>query len=204
MQRGFVVIAVLIVGAAAYVIGAASRESHDETAPPRAERASLPLATDERAQSRPVSDRRAEALQRELLESNRALRAAVEALTAALHEREGDARDAAAQQPASTPEQWVARQRAREPEVVLDALCRLRARMLTRALQFDARAASEVGNIVGTLTPDELRAAQRVQEQNVLIHRKWADACRSALGELDAVRTLDDLARWRVRHGEFE
>ena len=105
---------------------------------------------------------------------------------------------------APSVEQWAARVRAREPDVVIDMTCRLREQVLTRALKYDAAAGSAVGPIVGLLDPKELQDAQALQLVHAKMYREQAERCRIANKELDAVRTLQDLARWRAAHDALD
>ena len=153
-----------------------------------------------------ASDARTESLLREMRDVNRALRVAITELTA---EMKSARTSAAAAQAAPegrpdhpTPEQWAARLRAREPDLVMETVCRLRERMLTRAMEFDRRA-ERVAEPFENVAADELQQALRVQEQEVKRHRKSAETFRAADRELDGVRTLESLARWRVSYADI-
>lgn len=203
MQRGLVAVVVVLAGVTAYIAGAGSRPA--PTAPPTPElRDERPRSARDPAQTRIAPDQRSDRLLLDLRASNEALRAAVEELTAEIRLRAtvAGAADRLGTE-APTPEQWSERLRAREPDVVLDTVCQLREKMLTRAMRGEARAKDSVGPIVGLLDPEQLRAAQLVQEQNAKIVRDQADRDRLAIAELDSVRTIGDLARWRTKHAEW-
>lgn len=86
----------------------------------------------------------------------------------------------------------------------METVCRLRETVLVRALKFDAQAESAIGPIVGALDATELQQAQRLQEQHQQMYRRNAERCRAATKELDALRTVDDLARWRVAYADID
>ncbi len=204
MPKSLVIVVVLLVGFVAYLVGVSGA-----LRPPAATesaRREVTTRPDHEAGERPSDpDGRVEALLRETRDATRSLRAAVGELTAEL--RAARVSHAAAtddRSVAPTAEQWAARMRAREPDLVIDTACRLRERMLTRALQLDASAESAVGPIFGLLDPKELQAAQAAQVAKAKMYREGAERCRAANKALDAVRTLDDLARWRAAHGEGE
>lgn len=138
---------------------------------------------------------------RETRESNRKLREAVAELTAAVRSLHREAASTSVAVPTSEAA-WSTRLAAREPDVVLEEVCRLREETLTRALSHDRSAEEELKGRLAGGTPEEVEIFRKASELNAANQRKLAELCRAALHELDGVRTIDDLARWRVTHVE--
>lgn len=204
MRKSLVILIVVLVGLVAYLTGSMIAQRPSDSSDPTSY--DVPSQPERRTARRTEDyDRRIDALRKEMRDANRSLREAITELTAEL-------RAARTSQSAATDdgaiaqsvEQWAARVRAREPDIVIDACLRLRERLLTRALANEKAAESAVGPIVGLLDSNELQAAQAAQVAKARSYREGAEACRVACKALEAVRTLDDLARWRAANNEGE
>jgi hypothetical protein len=193
MPKSVLMVAVLVVvGASAFLFGT-SFSALVPDAP------ALVPAGAEREPSQRQSD--TEALLRETREANRSLREAVAGLSEELREMRGRVESKPEASSAMVPEKdWTARLRAREPDIVMQSVCLLRERMLTKALHLEDASKGQIGAIRGA-SPAEEDLIRRSHARDLEMYKADARSTRAAIEELDAVRTLEELAAWRHRHG---